>query len=56
MKFSIFSFCILLLLCSKNIFAQQLVYTPINPNFGGSPFISAIEYKMFVCILAGLLP
>lgn len=38
MKFSIFSFCILLLLCSKNIFAQQLVYTPINPNFGGSPF------------------
>ena len=41
MKFSIFSFCIFLLLCSRNLFAQQLVYTPINPDFGGSPFNAA---------------
>ncbi len=38
MKHSIFYFCFLLFLLfisGKNIFAQQLVYTPINPSFGG---------------------
>ncbi len=38
MKRSIFYFLFSLLLLfigSKNIFAQQLVYTPVNPNFGG---------------------
>ena len=29
---------ILFLFTGNNIFAQQLVYTPINPNFGGSSF------------------
>jgi len=44
MKYSTISFCLLLFLlvtCSNNIFAQQLVYTPINPNFGGSSFNGA---------------
>jgi len=36
MKFSIVCFFILLFLMgSRSIVAQQLVYTPINPNFGG---------------------
>ena len=32
---------ILFLFTGNNIFAQQLVYTPINPNFGGSSFNGA---------------
>ncbi len=38
MKYSNIVFFFLLLLffiCGKNGFAQQLVYTPINPSFGG---------------------
>jgi curli production assembly/transport component CsgF len=30
-------FSIILLLCSNGIFAQQLIYQPINPSFGGNP-------------------
>ena len=38
MKRSIFYFIfslLLLFMCNKNIYAQQLVYTPVNPSFGG---------------------
>lgn len=28
-------------LCGSHAFAQDLVYTPVNPSFGGSPFNSA---------------
>jgi len=31
----------LLFACSTEASAQQLVYTPINPSFGGNPFNSA---------------
>ena len=34
-------FFILFLFSSNIVFAQQLVYTPINPNFGGSSFNGA---------------
>jgi curli production assembly/transport component CsgF len=44
MKNTITSICLLFILflfTGKNISAQQLVYTPINPNFGGSSFNGA---------------
>ncbi|MGA8266107.1 MAG: curli production assembly/transport component CsgF [Ignavibacteriaceae bacterium] len=44
MKNTITSICLLFILflfTGNNVFAQQLVYTPINPNFGGSSFNGA---------------
>ncbi len=33
-------FAVLFLASSQNLLAQDLVYTPINPSFGGDPFYS----------------
>lgn len=37
-KFLIIAISLFLSLSSKDLLSQQLIYTPINPSFGGNPY------------------